>query len=106
MSVSPSSSIRVYFMCFEALCLVHTHLGLLCLPGELTLLSLCNIPLHPYNFVCRGNGPVCPGLGRLLDESHKANQIVDHVHLLHDGKMGKPVFIEKDLTWAPASLHP
>lgn len=54
----------------------------------------------------RGNGPVCPGLGRLLDESHKANQIVDHVHLLHDGKMGKPVFIEKDLTWAPASLHP
>lgn len=54
----------------------------------------------------RGSGPACLGRGGLLDLSHKPNQIVGHVHLLHDGKMGKPISIEKNLTRTPASLHP
>lgn len=36
---------------FHLCCLVHTHVGLLCLLGELAILSLFNILLYPWQFL-------------------------------------------------------
>lgn len=45
------SALSAFVSCILQLCcLVHTHLGLLCLPGGLIHLLLCNILLCPWLF--------------------------------------------------------
>lgn len=68
LSTSPFNSVHFCFVYFEALLLVHTYLGLLCLFGKLTILSICSAsvllnflksPLSDINIVTLALSGIC-----------------------------------------------